>query len=51
MVELCIIFVYLVVLALCGIVADYILPRIKPLERWLETLPQWEDDEGDDGPV
>ncbi len=26
-------------------VADYILPHIKPLERWLETLPMMEDDD------
>ncbi len=36
---------FLGVLCICGFVADYILPHIKPLERWLETLPQWEEDE------
>lgn len=36
---------FLLVLAAVGFVADYILPHIKPLERWLESLPQWEDDD------
>lgn len=39
---------FLAILAVGGLVADYILPHIKPLERWLETLPLWEDDEGED---
>lgn len=30
---------FLFTLALGGLVADYIFPRIKPLERFLDTLP------------
>lgn len=32
-------------LAACGFVADYVLPRIKPLERWIESLPMMEEDQ------
>jgi len=36
------------ILGVAGFVADYILPHIGPLERWLETLPQWEDEDDDE---
>lgn len=45
MVELMIMAGFLMVLAVVGFVADYILPHIKPLERWIESLPQWEDED------
>lgn len=45
MVELMIMAGFLMVLAVAGFVADYILPHIKPLERWIESLPQWEDED------
>lgn len=39
MVELGIIAVLLWVFAICGVVADYILPHIEPLERFISSLP------------
>ncbi|NLZ91220.1 MAG: hypothetical protein GX918_04815 [Clostridiales bacterium] len=32
------------VLAIGGVIADYILPHIKPLNRWLDSLPDYEED-------
>ena len=29
-----------------GLVADYIFPHIKPLERFLDSLPMMDDEEG-----
>ena len=31
-------------LGLCGIVADYVLPHIPFIVRYIDTLPDWEDD-------
>lgn len=28
----------------CGFIADFILPHIKPVERYLDSLPDYEDD-------
>lgn len=36
----------LLTLGIGGLVADYILPRIKPLERLLDSLPLMDDEEG-----
>jgi hypothetical protein len=35
----------LFILGIGCIVADYIFPHIRPLQRWLESLPEWDDDE------
>lgn len=34
------------VLAVGGLIADYVFPRIDPLERWIESLPMMNDEEG-----
>ena len=36
----------LLVLCVGGLVADYIFPRIWPLERFLDRLPMMDDEEG-----
>ena len=41
---LAILSVYFVLIGLGGIVADYILPHIYLLDRYFDTLPEWEDD-------
>lgn len=46
--DLAILSVYLfllgLTLGLCGIVADYVLPHIPFLVRYIDALPGWEDD-------
>ncbi|RKI66948.1 hypothetical protein D7V91_11410 [bacterium 1xD42-67] len=54
MVELAIMAAYLLILAVGGCIADYILPHIPFVERYIESLPAFDDDEeggGDCGPV
>lgn len=36
--------VYLGILGIGGIIADYVLPHIPPLRRWIDSLPEMEDD-------
>lgn len=36
--------VYLLILGIGGIIADYVLPHIRPLNRWIDSLPEYEDD-------
>lgn len=36
--------VYLLILGIGGIIADYVLPHIPPLNRWIDSLPEYEDD-------
>ena len=36
----------LLTLGIGGLVADYIFPHIKPLERFLDSLPMMDDEEG-----
>lgn len=36
----------LLTLGVGGLVADYIFPHIKPLERFLDSLPMMDDEEG-----
>ncbi len=36
--------VYLGILGVGGIIADYVLPLIPPLRRWIDSLPEKEDD-------
>ena len=38
-------FPFLLVLSIGGIVADYILPHIPFINRWLESLPDFDDEE------
>lgn len=38
---------YLLILALGGVVADYILPHIHPLARWINTLPMMSNEQED----
>ena len=35
---------YLSLLCVCGGIADYVLPRIPAVRRWLDSLPPYEDD-------
>ena len=35
---------YLIMLCAGGFIADYVLPHIPPLQRWLDSLPPYEDD-------
>lgn len=54
MAELFILTVYLFILAVGGLLADYVFPHIRPLEQFIDTLPlMWDDLEGgeDDGPL
>lgn len=34
-----------IALAVCGFVADYIMPHIGPLERYIQSLPLEDDDD------
>lgn len=36
--------VYLFILGAGGIIADYVLPNIPPLRRWIDSLPEKDDD-------
>lgn len=36
---------YMGVLLIGCIIADYVFPRIPFIERWLKSLPAWEDEE------
>lgn len=36
--------VFLGILSIGGIIADYVLPHIPPLRRWIDSLPEKEDD-------
>lgn len=36
--------VYLFILGIGGIVADYVLPHIQPLRWWIDSLPEKDDD-------
>ena len=40
---------YLMLLCIGGLIADYVLPHIPPLQRWLDSLPPYEDDYEDMG--
>ncbi len=40
MVELTILAGFLLTLAIGGVIADYIFPHIKSLNRWIDSLPQ-----------
>lgn len=42
MVELAMLSVFLFILAIGGFVADYIFPHIKPLQRYIDSLPMME---------
>lgn len=35
------------ILSVCGLIADYILPHIPFVERFLDTLPEWDDEESE----
>lgn len=45
MVELIILFWFLIILGISGIIADYIFPHIKPLNDFIDSLPMMVDDE------
>lgn len=36
---------YLFLLCIGGLIADYVLPHIPFIQRWLDSLPDWEDEE------
>lgn len=42
---------YLGVLCVGCLVADFIFPHIPFIERWLESLPAWEDEDDSQEPV
>lgn len=51
MVEFGILAVFLFILGIGALIADYVFPHIGPLERYLESLPMFEeDDEFDEEP-
>lgn len=35
--------VFCAILFVAGCIADYIIPAIPALTRWMESLPMWED--------
>lgn len=37
--------VFLIVLGIGGLIADFILPHIPFVERFLDTLPNWDDED------
>lgn len=37
--------IYLLVLAAGCLIADFVLPHIRPIEKYLEGLPEFDDDE------
>ena len=37
--------VFLFVLCLGGLIADYVFPHIPFIQRWIDSLPEYEDDE------
>lgn len=45
MVELLILTGYLLILSVGCLIADYVFPRIPFIERFLDSLPAFEDDE------
>ncbi len=45
MTELMIFVGYLILLSICGLIADHALPRIKPLNDFIDSLPMMVDDE------
>lgn len=47
MIELMIFAGYMGVLCVGGLVADYIFPRIKPLERYIDSLPMMREENTD----
>lgn len=36
---------FLLVLCIGGLIADYVFPHIPFIQRFLESLPEWEDDD------
>lgn len=38
---------FLFVLGVGGILADYVLPRIPAFKRWMDSLPDWDDENED----
>jgi hypothetical protein len=54
MVELFILDVFLFILAVGGLIADYVFPHIRPLEKFIDSLPIMQDEWGEgeeDGPL
>lgn len=45
MVELAILSVFLLILGIGGLIADYVFPHIGPLQRRIDSLPMLEDEE------
>ena len=36
---------FLLLLGVGGVIAEYVLPRIPFISRWLESLPDWEEED------
>lgn len=45
MVELAILSVFMLVLGIGRLIADYVFPHIGPLQRWIDSLPMMDDEE------
>lgn len=45
MVELAIFSVFMLILGIGGLIADYVFPHIGPLQRWIDSLPMMDDEE------
>lgn len=43
-INLAILCVFLLVLGVGGLIADFVFPHIPFLQKWLESLPEYEDD-------
>ncbi len=44
-VDLGILAVFLMALGVGGLVADYVFPRIPFIQRYIDSLPEWDDEE------
>ena len=42
---------YMGVLCVGCLIADYVFPHIPFIERWIESLPAWEDEPDEEGTV
>lgn len=44
-INLALLCVFLLVLGIGGLIADYVLPHIPFIEKYLDSLPDWEDED------
>lgn len=36
---------FMLLLVIAGVIADYILPHIPFIQRWLDSLPDWDEED------